>query len=170
MASVVVRICGLPIAGEPSVHLRARVPPPPFARRCAARVGNLTPGCGATGDVPRSQRCGSQGVQVEEGASSAFVGFFGVRSGSSGCSSKLPAQTEAQTEAVPVLQPTRAGEAGELGVQAAKARAALPQPPCSHAHAALYRSRSGPRTPRCQPDFQGGRSPLPSDRFRAKCT
>ena len=33
-------------------------------------------------------------------------------------------------------------------------RAALPQPPCCPAHAALYRSRIGSRTPRCQPDFQ----------------
>ena len=53
-----------------------------------------------------------------------------------------------------VSQPTRAGEAGALGVQAAQARAALPQPPCCPAHAALYRSQIGSRTPRCQPDFQ----------------
>ena len=39
-----------------------------------------------------------------------------------------------------VSQPTRAGEAGALGVQAAQARAALPQPPCCPAHATLYRS------------------------------
>ena len=42
-----------------------------------------------------------------------------------------------------VLPPTRADEAGPPGVQNALVRAALPQPPCSPAHAALYRPRIG---------------------------
>ena len=97
---------------------------------------------------------------MEEGASSAFVGFFGVRSGSSGCSSKLPAQTEAQTEAVPVLQPTRAGEAGELGVQAAGARRAPAAALLSRTRRTLQISK---RISHAQmPARFPGRSPLPS--------
>ena len=43
-----------------------------------------------------------------------------------------------------------------------QARAALPQPPCSPAHAALYRSRIGSRTHRCQPDFDAAPRATPT--------
>ena len=55
--------------------------------------------------------------------------------------------------------PTRGSVGAEAGMDPggtlhSPRRAALPQPPCCPAHAALYRSQIGSRTPRCQPDFQ----------------
>ena len=55
--------------------------------------------------------------------------------------------------------PTRGSVGAEAGMDPggtlhSPRRAAIPQPPCCPAHAALYRSQIGSRTPRCQPDFQ----------------
>ena len=149
------------------MHLRARVPPPPFARRCAARVGNLTPGCGATGDVPRSQRCGSQGVQVEEGGFERIrgllrgaVGLFGLLQQAS-CTDRSTDRSSARFAADARRRGGRAWGPGRAGARRAPAAALLPrtrrtlQIPNRISHAQM-------------PARFPGRSPLPSDRFRSR--